>query len=304
MKPDLTTNLAGLKLRNPTMNAAGILGLSGCSLLRLAAAGAGAVVTKSIGVKPREGFPNPTVVEVKCGLLNAMGLPNPGVKEFVKEIKIAKKAGVPVIVSVYGSTVKEFAAVAREVERAGADAVELDVSCPHVEEVGAQVGQDPQMVAKVVQSVKSAVKKPVFTKLTPNVTDIVEIARAAENAGTDAITAINSLRAMTIDIETQIPILSNKIGGLSGPAIKPVAVRCVYEIYEAVKVPIIGCGGITDWEDAVEFVLAGAVAVQIGTAIGYKGLEVFKEIVEGVQRYLIRKKYGGIREIVGLSHTS
>ncbi|HYB92674.1 MAG TPA: nitronate monooxygenase, partial [archaeon] len=147
-------------------------------------------------------------------------------------------------------------------------------------------------------------KKPVFTKLTPNVTNIVEVAKAAEKAGTDAITAINSVKAMAIDVETKKPILANKMGGLSGPAIKPIAVRCIYEIYEAVKVPIIGCGGITEWQDAVEFMLAGASAIQIGTALYYRDLPVFNEITAGIQSYLTEKKFEEVSEIVGLSHTS
>ena len=159
MKPNLAVDVAGVKLRNPVMNAAGVLGLSGSLLKRIAEAGAGAVVTKSIGVKAREGYVNPTVVEVRCGLLNAMGLPNPGIKEFTDEIKIAKKAGVPVIVSIYGLTANEFAAAAKEAEKAGADAVELDVSCPHVKEVGTQIGQDPGELSKVIRKVKLAVKK-------------------------------------------------------------------------------------------------------------------------------------------------
>lgn len=304
MRPNLLVNLANLKLRNPTILASGFLGLSASSLEKVMEAGAGAVATKSIGVKPREGFPNPTIVEVECGLLNAMGLPTPGVKEFVREIQLAKSSGIPVIASIYGFTSEEFVKVAELVEKAGADAVELNVSCPHVKAVGAQIGQDPHVVAEVVNEVKSAVKKPVFTKLTPNVTDITTIAKAAEKAGTDAITAVNSAKAMTIDVETGNPILANKIGGLSGPALKPVAVRCVYEIYETVKVPIIGCGGITTWRDAVEFMLAGATAIQIGTAIMYAGLEVFKEITNGIQSYLTKKGHGSVKEIVGLSHTN
>jgi dihydroorotate dehydrogenase (NAD+) catalytic subunit len=304
LKPNLTVNLAGLKIRNPTMNAAGVLGISGSLLRRIAEAGAGAVVTKSIGIKAREGYSNPTVVEVRCGLLNAMGLPNPGIKEFTDEIKIAKRTSVPVIVSIYGLTANEFAAVAKDAEKAGADAIELDVSCPHVKEVGSLIGQDPDEVSKVVRKVKSVIKKLVFTKLTPNVTNIVEIAEAAEKAGTDAITAINSVKAMAIDVETKKPILANKTGGLSGPAIKPIAIRCVYEIYDAVKVPIIGCGGITEWQDAVEFMLAGASAIQIGTAIFYKDLAIFNEITAGIQSYLAKKKYRSVKDIVGLSHTS
>lgn len=297
-------NLANLKLRNPIILASGLLGYAASSFEKVMKAGASAVVTKSIGMKPREGFPNPTMVEIECGLLNAMGLPNPGVNEFVREIKIAKRARIPVVVSIYGFTVAEFVKAAELVEKAGADAIELNASCPHVKGVGAQIGQSPHVLAEVVKKVKSAVKKPVFTKLTPDVTDITVIARAAEKSGTDAITAVNTAKAMTIDVETGNPILANKIGGLSGPALKPVAVRCVYEIYETVKVPIIGCGGITTWRDAVEFMLAGATAIQIGTAIMYKGLEVFKEVTDGIQSYLTKKGYRSVKEIVGLSHTN
>lgn len=284
------------------MLAAGILGMSASSLIRVFEAGAGAVVTKSLGIKPREGFPNPTIVEVDCGLINAMGLPNPGASEFTKEIRIVKKANVPVVASVYGFTPEEFVEAAKIVEKAGADAIELNMSCPHVKEVGAQIGQNPEAISEVVKKVKSAVKKPVFTKLTPDVTDITVIARAAEEAGTDAITAINTIKAMAIDIEVGKPILANKTGGLSGPALKPIALRCVYEIYEAVKIPIIGCGGITNWQDAVELMLAGATALQIGSAVANNYLGIFNEINRGIESYLARKKYRSTKEIVGLSH--
>ncbi len=285
------------------MLASGVLGISASSLIRVFEAGAGAVVTKSLGIKPREGFLNPTIVEVDCGLINAMGLPNPGVNEFTKEIQVVKKANVPVIASVYGFTAGEFVEAAKIVEKAGSDAIELNVSCPHVKEVGVQIGQNPEVVFEVVKKVKSAVKKPVFTKLAPDVTDITAIAEAAEKAGTDAITAINTIKAMAIDVEVGKPILASKIGGLSGPGLKPIALRCVYEIYEAVKVPIIGCGGIMNWQDAVEFMLAGATAVQIGTGVVRNYLGIFKEITRGVESYLARKKHRSVKEIVGLSHT-
>lgn len=302
MGPDLSVEIAGIRLKNPIMMAAGIRGLSASSLIRAARAGAGAVVTKSIGLKPRPGYPNPVVVDVGVGLLNALGLPNPGVEEYREEIRGAKAEGVVVIGSVYGSSPREFVRVSVGVEEAGVDAIELNVSCPHVKGAGMQLGQDPGLLRRVVRAVKSSVEVPVFTKLTPNITDIVEAARAAEEAGTDAITAINTVRAMAIDVETGKPVLANGVGGLSGPAIKPIAVRCVYEISKSVDVPVIGCGGIDDWGDAVEFMLAGAVAVQIGTAISYKGLDVFEEVAVGIKRYLERKGYGNVREIVGLSH--
>jgi len=302
MSNRLVTEIAGLKLANPTMLAAGILGMSGLSLKRAAEAGAGAVITKSMGLKPRVGYSNPTLVQVDCGLLNAMGLPNPSVHHFVEEISEAKKGGVPVIISVYGFSSEDFGEAAKIAAEAGADALELNVSCPHVEKTGSEIGQSPQLVAKVVEKVKNTVNKPVFVKLTPNVADITEIAEAAVKAGADAITAINTVRAMAIDVETTRPVLANKVGGLSGPAIKPIAIRCVYEVYRKVKIPVIGCGGVTTWQDAVEFMLAGASAVQIGTAIGFEGLGVFKSVAEGIDSYLENMNFGSVKEIVGLSH--
>lgn len=297
-------DLAGLKLANPTMLASGILGLSAESLGNIVIGGAGAIVTKSVGLKPRNGYANPTIVQTSYGLINAMGLPNPGITEFVKEIHESKSLGVSVIVSVYGFSAEEYATAAKIAVDAGADAVELNVSCPHVKQTGSEIGQNPEILAEVVRKVKTVVEKPVFAKLSPNVTNIAEIAEAAAKAGADALTAINTVKAMAIDTETTVPILSNKTGGLSGPAIKPVAVRCVYEIYERVEVPIIGCGGITDWRDAVEFVLAGATAVQIGTAIALKGPSVFKKVTRGIDAYLRKKGFKSVNEIVGLSHCS
>jgi dihydroorotate dehydrogenase (NAD+) catalytic subunit len=304
MVSQLAVDIAGLKLRNPTMLAAGILGMSSASMLEVIGNGAGAVVTKSLGLKPRKGYANPAVVQVDCGIINAMGLPNPSVNSFAEEIQEIKqsKVNVPIIVSVYGFSAEDFAKVAQKAEKIGADAVELNLSCPHVEGTGCEIGQNPRTVAEVVKKVKATVKKPVILKLTPNVADIVAIAKAGAKAGADAITAINTVRAMKIDVETAKPILANKFGGLSGPAIKPIAVRCVYEIYEQVKTPIIGCGGVTTWEDAVEFMLAGASAVQIGSAIAWKDLSVFKSVASGIDRYLKQKGFRSVKDIVGLSH--
>jgi len=298
----LTTEVAGLKLQNPTMLASGILGTTSDMLRRTAQSGAGAVVTKSVGLEPREGYPNPTVIEVECGLLNAVGLPNPGIHSFAEEIRSLEGLEVPLIVSVYGFSPEEYAEVAAVAVQAGADAVELNLSCPHVKGAGSDVGRNPKLISEVVKRVKDAVDKPVFAKLTPNASDIVELGEAAVEAGADALTAINTVRAMTIDVETARPILANKIGGLSGRAIKPIAVRCVYELYRVLDVPIIGCGGISSWRDAVEFILAGASAVQIGTAVASKGLDVFRLVAEGIESYLERKGYGSVKEIVGLSH--
>ena len=297
--------VAGLELRNPTALASGILGYSAESLQRIAEAGAGAVVTKSVGLTPRVGYPNPTVVQANCGLINAMGLPNPGIEEYAGEIRHAKTVlNVPLIVSVYGYSAREYTTTAQKAVEAGADAIELNVSCPHVKETGSEIGQNPALLAKVITKVKAKVQKPVIIKLSPNVTDIVEVAQAAAGAGADALTAINTVRAIAIDAETALPVLSNKRGGLSGPAVKPIALRCVYDIYEKVKTPIIGCGGITNWRDAVEFMLAGASAVQIGTAIAQKNPAVFEAINRGTVAYLKKKKLRSVKEFVGLSHRS
>jgi dihydroorotate dehydrogenase (NAD+) catalytic subunit len=294
--------IAGLRLRNPTMLASGFLGVSGQTLSRVVEAGAGAVVTKSSSLRPREGNPGPTIVELPVGLLNAIGLASPGISLMKDEITEAKTSGVPVIVSVFGFSVSDYSRSARIAETFGADAVELNVSCPHVSGVS-EMGQDPKVVAKVTRSVKRGIDIPVFVKLSPNVSNIVEIGRFAERAGADAITAINTVRAMSIDIHVRLPVLSAKIGGLSGPAIKPVAVRCVYELAEKVKLPIIGVGGIMGWEDAVEFFLAGASAVQVGTAILQKDIKIFSEVAEGLSTYLKENGFTTVSELVGAAHS-
>lgn len=302
MQPNVAIDVAGLHLRNPIMLAAGVLGLSGASLRSAWDAGAGAVVTKSLGLKPRTGYSNPTLVDVGCGFLNAMGLPNPGVEEFVDEVKAAKKGDdILLVASVFGETPQNFAEAASVMEDAGVDGIELNVSCPHVKAAGMEIGQDPTILKNVVRAVKNSVQIPVFTKLTPNTSHIKDLARTVEQAGGDGIVAVNTLRAMAIDVETGRPILANKIGGLSGPALKPVALRCVYEIAQTVNIPVIGCGGVTCWRDAIEFLLAGARAVQIGSAIAYKDLAVFHEVVTGVREYLQRKEYGEVEDIIGLS---
>ena len=299
----LKLRFADLELENPTALASGILGYSPESLLRIAEAGAGAVVTKSVGLKPRMGYANPTVVQADCGLINAMGLPNPGIAEYASEISFTKSViRVPLIVSVYGYSAEEYATVAKAASDAGADALELNVSCPHVKETGSEIGQNPKLLKQVIQQVKAVTSKPVIVKLSPNVTDIVELAKAATQAGADALTAVNTVRAIAIDTETALPILSNTRGGLSGPAIKPIALRAVYDIYEQVKTPIMGCGGVTTWQDAIEFLLAGASAVQVGTAIATHNPEVFQTINQGVTAYLKKKKYRSIKEIVGQAH--
>jgi len=298
----LSTTIVGLTLANPTMLASGVLGYSAESLNRMAKAGAGAVVTKSVGNAPRMGYANPTVVAAESGLINAMGLPNPGIDIYSEEIRFSKTVlHVPLIVSVFGYTAEDYAAVAAKAVAAGADAIELNVSCPHVKQTGAEIGQSPQLLSEVVLKTKDAIDKPLIVKLSPNVADITALAQAAVEAGADALTAVNTVKAMAIDAETMMPILANTRGGLSGSAIKPVALRCVYDIAELFDVPIIGCGGVSNWRDAVEFFLAGASAVQVGTAVA-DNPEVFGVINQGVEAYLRRKNKRSLKEIVGLAH--
>ncbi len=300
---NLSTVLAGIRMETPLMNASGILGLTGYSLLRMAEAGVGAVVTKSIGRELRLGYKSPNIVAVEGGLINSMGLPNSGVDEYVKELDQALgMLRIPLIVSIYGCSAEDYRDVAARMGERKIAAVELNVSCPHVKEVGVEIGQKAEILYEVVKEVKAAVKVPVLVKLTPNVSSITSLAKAAEEAGADGLTAINTVKAMAIDIATGRPILGGRYGGLSGPVIKPIALRCVYEIFEAVKIPLIGCGGITTWEDAVEFLLAGASALQIGTALIYKDLGVFREITRGLKRYLEKKGLRSPAELVGLAH--
>ncbi len=295
---DLSVEIGSLKLKNPAILAAGILGTTASSLNRIAKLGAGAVVTKSIGVEQREGHPGPVIVQTECGFLNAMGLPNPSYKEFVKELKLVKKA--TVIASIFGSNAEEFVEVATGICRANPSALELNLSCPHAKGYGADTGTNPELVRRITKAVKKEVEVPVWVKLTPNVTSIVEIGKAAEKGGADAIVAINTLKGMAIDIESSYPLLGNKIGGLSGTAIKPVAIRCVYELYENLDIPVIGVGGVTGWRDAVEFMMAGASAVQIGSAV-YSDVEVFKHICSGIKAYL-KAKNCTLGDITGKAH--
>jgi dihydroorotate dehydrogenase (NAD+) catalytic subunit len=298
----LEVEICQIKMKNPTMLAAGVMGSMSASLNWAARSGAGAVVTKSFGQEPNKGYPNPTTVEVEGGIINAIGLSNPGVEVFKEELE-KLEGNVPQIASIYGSTPEEFSQIANSVDDL-VDALELNVSCPHaMEGCGAAIGQDPDLTTKIVKAVKKSVKSPVIVKLTPNVTDIVEIAQAAEIGGADALTLINSLGpGMRIDLETANPILSNRFGGMSGPAIKPVALRCVYQVHQAVELPIMGVGGIMEYQDVVEFLYAGASCVQIGTAVMYHGLDVFREITSGLEKFMTRKGYQNVEEMVGLAH--
>ncbi|MEN6572752.1 dihydroorotate dehydrogenase [Methanobacterium aggregans] len=298
----LETEFCNIKMKNPTMLAAGVLGSTAASLNWAARSGAGAVVTKSFGKEPNKGYVNPTTVEVTGGVINAIGLSNPGVENFKGELE-KLEGKVPSVASIYGANPGDFEGIAVQVQDM-VDAVELNVSCPHaMGGCGAAIGQDPYLTAEIVKAVKEVVKIPVVVKLTPNVTDIVEIAVSAVSAGCDALTMINSLGpGMRIDLETAKPILSNRFGGMSGPAIKPVALRCVFDVYEAVEVPIIGVGGIRDYRDVVEFLYAGARAVQIGTAVMYEGMEIFTKINRGLEKFMLQKDYSSIEEMIGKSH--
>ena len=298
----LAVDVAGLRLRNPTMNAAGVLGISMPLLKRVYEGGAGAVVTKSLGPVPRNGHLNPTLISVEGGVLNAMGLPNPGADYYVEAIRALKREGIPVVASFFGASIEEFREVAGVLSDSGADALEVNVSCPNVEEEMGMLGADCLNTEKVTAAVKEVSKPPVFVKLSPNVTDIAEIARAAEKGGADAITAVNTLKGIAVDVDFRRPVLTNVTGGLSGPAIKPVALRCVWEVSKAVDLPVIGCGGISDWRDAVEYMLCGASAVEVGTAMMDGGYDIFGEIAEGIRGYLEANDFRAVKEVVGLAH--
>lgn len=293
----LALTLTGLKLKNPTVLAAGIMGTTGESLKRVAQCGAGAVVTKSIGIEPKSGYNNPTMVELECGYLNAMGLPNPSYRNFQAEIEKARESGVPVIASIFGGSSDEFSEIACALR---ADAFELNLSCPHARGYGTEIGTDAALVEDITAAVKNVVRVPVWVKLTPNVTDIKVIGLAAQRGGADAVVAINTVRGMAIDIESGYPILCNKFGGLSGTAIKPVAIKCVYDLYEALDIPVIGVGGISGWRDVVEFIMAGANSVQIGSAVG-KNINIFSDISSCMEAFLVEKEWT-LNDIYGMAH--
>jgi dihydroorotate dehydrogenase (NAD+) catalytic subunit len=299
---DLGTKLANLQMKNPMMLASGIMDEDAGSIQRIIDCGAGAIVTKSIGLQPREGYPNPTLIEVEDGMLNAMGLPNPGINDFGQEMDRLKGSKFPIIGSIYGANSDEFAQLGQQMEDYGAAALELNLSCPHAKKYGLEVGCNPKLVYEITSSVKDLVNIPVFSKLSPLVTDIVEIAQSAKKAGADAIVAINTVKAMKIDVDIGQPVLSNKIGGYSGKAIKPIGIRCVYEIAENVDIPIIGVGGITTGEDAIEYLMAGASAVQIGSAVYYREVDVFTKICTEIKQWMQQHDYKNISEIIGVAH--
>ena len=297
----LNLDIAGISLRNPGILASGFLGISQAIFERIYGEGAGAVVSKSISRYPMEGYTNPTVVVLENkSYINAVGLSNPGCESFYEEVRTNDK--VPLIVSLVGSDPSDFEVMTRKLDRSKIIGFEINLSCPHVQKLGMEVGDDPQMVKSIVETTKSNTTKPVFVKVGVGSTNVIDISQAAIDAGADGITAINTIRAMKISIDNFNPILSNKVGGLSGTSIKPIAIRCVYELSKKFNVPIIGCGGVSNWADAVEFMIAGAASFQVGTAIGFDGMSIFNSINMGIVKYLERKGYQSVKELIGRSH--
>ena len=303
MEPSISTSVGSINLERPVMLASGILGISLDVFRRLHRNGAGAVVTKSLSKEPWEGYPNPTIFGLKNGgWINAVGLSNPGAPYFAKMIEPNNE--IPIIVSLVGSIPEDFEFMIKQFENCKVTAYELNLSCPHVAKVGLEVGDDPELVKKIVTVVKNTTKIPIIAKVGLGTTHYLDTVGTAIECGIDAITALNTIRAMAINVDTKRPILSNKYGGLSGPPIKPIALRCVYEISSKYDVPIIGCGGISTWEDAVEFFLAGASAVQIGSAIGDNWIGVFDDINSGIKKYMSENGFSTIREMIGVAKKS
>jgi dihydroorotate dehydrogenase (NAD+) catalytic subunit len=302
---DCSTTLCGVGLPNPTVLTSGILGLSHAVLVRVARAGAGGVTTKSCSLKPRPGYPNPTILDWGPGLINAVGLSNPGVEVMVEEIRAAKEElaplGVPVIASIFAETIYDFGTVARFISEAQPDLIEVNISCPNIDDRYRQMFAASSYVAgQVTRRVKQNTDVPVLVKLSPNVTDVAEIARAVVDAGADGITAINSLGpGLILDVETCRPVLAHGTGGVSGPAMRPIAVRCVRDICQAVDVPVVAVGGVTSGRDVVEMILVGATAVGIGSAVYYRGMAVFQKVCEELQEYMERHGYGALDEFRG-----
>ena len=298
--PDMSVNIGSLKLENPVMTASGTFGYARefenlMNLHRL-----GAVIVKGISLNPRPGNPPPRIVETACGMLNAIGLQNVGVDRFIKE-KMNYLAGlhVPVIVNILGDSIDEYEEITSRLQGVpGVAGIEVNISCPNVKKGGVAFGTNPKMAAMVTSAVKRKSEVPVMVKLSPNVSDIGTIALAVEGAGADCVSLINTLIGMAIDLKTKKPALANVIGGLSGPAIKPVALRMVYEVAKKVSIPVIGIGGIESAEDALEFMLAGATAVQVGTA-NFVNPRASEDVVDGIAEYVTEEKLPSIRSIIG-----
>jgi dihydroorotate dehydrogenase (NAD+) catalytic subunit len=297
---DLTVYIGNLKLKNPVMTASGTFGYGEEYSEFVDLNSLGAIVVKGISLKPMEGNPSPRVCETPCGMLNAIGLQNVGLEDFLKKkLPYLRRFNTPVIVNVLANTIQGYVRISKALDDSGADGIELNVSCPNVKKGGISFGTDKKTLAKLVSKVRLSVKKAaIITKLSPNVSCIQEFSKVAEDSGSDALSLINTIPAMAIDIETRKPRLANITGGLSGPAIKPVAVRMVWECYNSVKIPIIGMGGIMNASDAIEFMLAGATAVAVGTA-NFVNPKSTIEVINGIEQYLRRKEITDVKEIIG-----
>ena len=292
-------NLAGIELKNPVMTASGTFG-SGEEYSEMFDLGyLGAVVTKGVANVPWPGNPTPRIAETYGGMLNAIGLQNPGMEVFAqRDIPFLKKYDTKIIVNVCGKTTEDYLAVVERLSEEPVDMLEINISCPNVKEGGIAFGQDPKAVEAITRDVKKYAKQPVIMKLSPNVTDIGVMAKAAEAGGADVISLINTLTGMKIDINRRTFSVANKTGGLSGPAIKPIAVRMVYQAANAVKIPVIGMGGIMDANDAIEFILAGATAVSVGT-VNFRNPYAAEEVVKGIEAYMERYGVKDIKELIG-----
>ena len=293
-------NLAGVELKNPVMTASGTFG-SGAEYSEFVDLSClGAVVTKGVASVPWPGNPTPRIAETSCGMLNAIGLQNPGIDVFCeRDIPFLKKYDTKIIVNVCGKSTEEYCEVVERLAGEDVDMLEINISCPNVKEGGIAFGQDPKAVEAITREVKKHAKQPVIMKLSPNVTDITELAKAAEAGGADVLSLINTLTGMKIDINKRTFALANKTGGMSGPCLKPVAVRMVYQTARAVKLPIIGMGGICSAEDALEFILAGATAVSIGTA-NFTNPYATVETVRGIEDYMKKNKIQDIQSLIGV----
>ncbi len=305
MSADISIELFGKRMKNPLVLASGVLGVSRMGLERVAGMGAGALTTKSISITPRSGHDSPVFIETECGALNAVGYSNPGIDIAIGEFKGWAKEE-PLIMSITGKDADEFSELASRIEASESNiaAIEAVISCPHTPGYGIMAGQaTPENVANIIKRIKESCGLPLIVKLSPSAPEEVRQAISAEEAGADAINMGNSLGpGMRIDVERKTPVLSFGRGGLSGPAIRPVSVRCVYDIYESVGIPIIGTGGVTTEEDAVEMIMAGASAVGIGTAVYYEGLGIFDHIADRLSGWMEKRGYNSIKEIRGAAH--
>lgn len=302
---DLRVRIGGLELPNPIIAASGCFGYGVEYADVVDLSSLGAVAVKGLFLAEREGHRPPRIAETPAGMLNAIGLQGIGVHRFVREkLPLLRDAGARTIVNVCGTTVDEYAEIARVLsDHDGVAAIELNISCPNIKEGGIQFGCSLAGAAQVTAAVRRVTRLPVIPKLTPNVTDVASFARAVEEAGADAVSLVNTFLAMAIDVETRRPKLSNVLGGLSGPAIRPIAVRMVWECQQAVKIPIIGMGGIVEAADAIEFMLAGATAVQIGTA-NFADPFVWSKVLDGMKDYLVRHRIGRVADLIGAMETS